>query len=387
MDRFVDKLLVLVCCLPSLALTAVDTPFVAFLLIALGISAFAEIGSFARTASSALRRTSAALSAGYLAAACMIPASLPFMALAVYDLTARRRTAPAALIAVLALCFGIHTGIASSVLILTTCSCAVAAVLALRTADAVTRQTGSQHERDTLREQSLALEKSNRDLLDRQAYEARLATLTERSRIAREIHDNVGHLLTRGIMQTEALKVVHANDPQTLAELSPVADTLYEALDTMRQSVHGMADTTCDLSVQLRRVADEACRGTGLTATCDIDASTASSQVTACLTAVLREALSNTLRHAHEASSVRIELVEHPGLWRLTVTDNGLAPASTDPQALGGNSSNSTSGGGMGLLSMEQRVRALNGTMSAGYSPRARGFVVHVSIPRKEAAA
>ena len=164
----------------------------------------------------------------------------------------------------------------------------------------------------------------------------------------------------------------------------------------MRQSVHGLADTTCDLSVQLRRVADEACRGTGLTAACTIDAATASPQVTACLTAVLREALSNTLRHARQATCVRVELVEHPGLWRLTVTDDGLAPASARlgrPDARGagllasGAMDSDLGNGGMGLLSMEQRVRALGGTMSAGYSHRAHGFVVHVSIPREEAAA
>ena len=396
MDRSVDKLLVLVCCLPALALTAADTPFAASLLIALGLSAFSEIGAGAHATPPALRTASAALSAAYLATACLVPAGLPFMALAVYDLAARRRTSPAALIAAVALCLGARAGVTPAVLLLSACSCAMATVLSLRTAHAAARQAGSRRERDTLREQSLALEKSNRDLLDRQAYEARLATLTERSRIAREIHDSVGHLLTRGIMQMEALKAIHANDQQALAELSPVADTLHEALDTMRQSVHGMADTTCDLSVQLRRVADEACRGTGLTAACTIDAATASPQVTACLTAVLREALSNTLRHARQATCVRVELVEHPGLWRLTVTDDGLAPASARPgrpDARGagllasGAMDSDLGNGGMGLLSMEQRVRALGGTMSAGYSNSAHGFVVHVSIPREEAAA
>ena len=49
-----------------------------------------------------------------------------------------------------------------------------------------------------------------------QDYEIYLATLKERNRIAREIHDNVGHMLTRSILQLGALSVI--NKDETVGE-------------------------------------------------------------------------------------------------------------------------------------------------------------------------
>ena len=91
-----------------------------------------------------------------------------------------------------------------------------------------------------------------------------------------------------------------------------------------------------------------------------------------CLTAVAREAVSNVLRHSN-ARHVSVELVEHPGLWRLTVTDDGTTAAGA-----------SDSGPGMGLASlasMGERVRVLGGAFHAG--PGAHGgWTVFASVPR-----
>ncbi|MEE8717206.1 MAG: histidine kinase [Coriobacteriales bacterium] len=406
MDRILDKLVVFVCCLPALATVPVGAPLVAAMLVAVGVAAanealtqdapFVARGGLAAVGGPAAseggrrvtvaRGAGAALSAGYLVAACAVPAAVPFVALAVYDLACRRATAPLALVTLVSAGLAAGAGVPAVELGVLACSCALAVTLSLRTGRIAAQRAENLRERDRLRERSIELERSNRDLLDRQEYEARLATLTERARIAREIHDNVGHLLTRGVMQVEALKVIHADDPQVRDEFGSVADTLREALDTMRASVHGMADDACDLSVQVRQVVEDACRGTGLSANCDVAATTASPQVTACLTAVVREALSNTLRHADGATHVHVELVEHPGFWRLTVTDNGRRPATPAAAAPAAEAPVAASGG-MGLRSMEQRVRALGGTMSAGYSRGAHGFVVYASIPRRGSAA
>ena len=87
-----------------------------------------------------------------------------------------------------------------------------------------------------------------------------------------------------------------------------------------------------------------------------------------CLLAVVREALSNTLRHS-DARHVSVELAEHPGLWRLRVADDGDAAAPAPD------------GAGMGLASMEERVRALGGSFQAGPGERG-GWVVFASVPR-----
>ena len=64
--------------------------------------------------------------------------------------------------------------------------------------------------RDDSTEKNLLLEEKNHMLVEKQNYEIYTATLKERNRIAREIHDNVGHLLSRSILITGAAKAVAA---------------------------------------------------------------------------------------------------------------------------------------------------------------------------------
>ena len=88
-----------------------------------------------------------------------------------------------------------------------------------------------------------------------------------------------------------------------------------------------------------------------------------------CLTAVAREAVSNVLRHSN-ARHVSVELVEHPGLWRLTVTDDGTTAAGAPD-----------SGPGMGLASMGSACGCSAGRFTLG--PGAHGgWTVFASVPR-----
>lgn len=67
--------------------------------------------------------------------------------------------------------------------------------------------------RDTSTELNLVLQEKNKNLMEKQDYEIYLATLRERNRIAREIHDNVGHMLSRSILQMGALVTIHKEEP------------------------------------------------------------------------------------------------------------------------------------------------------------------------------
>ena len=67
--------------------------------------------------------------------------------------------------------------------------------------------------RDTSTELNLVLQEKNKNLMEKQDYEIYLATLRERNRIAREIHDNVGHMLSRSILQMGALITIHKEEP------------------------------------------------------------------------------------------------------------------------------------------------------------------------------
>lgn len=357
MERIADKLIALACCVASLVLVGTTPASVGALLVAVICAFLAEVVP---------GRASWAPAAAYCAAALAIPVAAAFVALAAYDL-ARRAPAlalVAALPPVVALWSGaLEPGVAACALL----ACVVAAALSLRTTRTLDDRREILRRSDELRERELALEAKNRDLLDAQDYEVRLATLSERARIAREIHDNVGHLLTRAVVQVEAYRVVHAGEPAE-KDLAAVADTVRAALDEVRASVHDLRDDAADLSVQVRTAVQRACEGAGLAWTVRAEAVEAPAPVASCLLAVVHEALSNVLRHS-DARRVDVELVEHPGLWRLTVADDGTAaPAGGGP--------------GMGLASMEERVRALGGTFRAGPGERG-GWTVFASVPRE----
>ncbi|MBM6699861.1 sensor histidine kinase [Bifidobacterium pullorum subsp. saeculare] len=357
MGRIADKLIALACCVPALALAGTGFATTGALLAAAACAFAAELLP---------DRARPAPALCYCAFACALPVASLFAAPTAYDLA--RRTPAAALVAAAPAAGALLAGaIAPDAALCGLIAGVVAAVLAVRTETMMRARSRILRRADELREHELRLEARNRDLLDAQDYEVRLATLGERARIAREIHDNVGHLLTRAAVQAEAFRVVHAGEPAE-RDLAAVAATVREALDEVRSSVHDLRDDATDLSVQVRAVVERACAGTDVAAEVSVEAGEVDAPVAACLVAVVREAVSNTLRHAH-ARHLRVELVEHPGLWRLTVTDDGAGAG-----AAGGAS-------GMGLASMEERVRALGGTFRAG--PGATGgWTVFASVPR-----
>ena len=160
-----------------------------------------------------------------------MPPFVPFAPLALYDIARRvrrERIWPALAIGSVfacALATDLRCGaLTTRTLLLTAVLSVAATLLSLRTAQLEREQERMRRTRDKLQERALALEARNRDLADRQDYEVELATLAERARIAREIHDNVGHQLTRASLQTEALRVVHANEPG-VPPISPTSNT------------------------------------------------------------------------------------------------------------------------------------------------------------------
>lgn len=258
MNRLFDKSIVLACCIAAAMGLAVDARLVTAFCLGVIATSLAEVAQGERT-----RRASEAGSYAYVIMAVFVPSFMPFAPLAFYDIARRvhrERIWPALAIgAVFAfvLAADFRAGMLPARALLLTAILSVAAtLLSLRTAQLEREQQRMRRTRDELQERALALEARNRDLADRQDYEVELATLTERARIAREIHDNVGHQLTRASLQVEALRVVHAGEPGVAADFADVKRTVDEALQLVRVSVHALNDNAVDLSVQLERIVE-----------------------------------------------------------------------------------------------------------------------------------
>ncbi len=244
---------------------------------------------------------------------------------------------------------------------------ALAAALAVRTAQGEAMQRRLHVLRDDLQVKIGELEDSNARLLETQDHETRAATLSERTRIAREIHDTVGHLLTRLVLQTKALQLAHRDEPAVVAELSGVNATLNEALDSMRRSVHALSDEGEDLATSLN-VLGSRCGIENVAVRCTLDREPPPA-VSRCLIAVTREALTNAARHGR-AGSARVVLAEYPVFWQITIGNDGAAPA---PERLHDAS-------GMGLRSMRERIESLGGVLRITTSPR---FTVFATLPKE----
>lgn len=376
MNRLFDKSIVLACCIAAAMGLAVDARLVAAFCLGVIATSLAEVAQGNRA-----RRASETASYVYIIAAVFVPPFVPFAPLVLYDIArrVRREHAWVALgigsVFAFALVADLRTdALTARTLLLAAILSVAATLLSLRTAQLEREQLRMRPTRDELQERALALEARNRDLADRQDYEVELATLAERARIAREIHDNVGHQLTRASLQTEALRVVHANEPRIAADFADVKRTVDEALQLVRTSVHSLNDNAVDLSVQLDCIVEGARSDGGPQVELEVLAEHAPANVANCFAAVLREALSNAMRHAH-AKTITVRCMEHPSFYQLIVTDDGVdaTPASSNNVAEG-----------MGLASMRERVEALDGTFTAGPRAGAGGWRVFATVPKPQ---
>ena len=376
MNRLFDKSIVLACCIAAAMGLAVDARLVAAFCLGVAVASLTEIAQGERA-----RRAGEAASYAYIMVAVFVPPFVPFAPLALYDIARRVRrehvwvALGAGAIFVCALVAYAHAGaLPTRALLLTAILSVAATLLSLRTAQLEREQERMRRTRDELQERALALEARNRDLADRQDYEVELATLAERARIAREIHDNVGHQLTRASLQTEALRVVHANEPGVAADFADVKRTVDEALQLVRSSVHALNDNAANLSVQLERIVEGARSDGGPQIELEVLAEHAPANVANCFAAVLREALSNAIRHAC-AQTVTVRCMEHPSFYQLIVTDDGAG---------GVQASSRCTAEGMGLGSMRERVEALGGTFTAGPRAGAGGWRVFATVPKQQ---
>jgi len=215
--------------------------------------------------------------------------------------------------------------------------------------------------RDSSTELNLMLEEKNRHLMAEQAYEVHLATLRERNRIAREIHDNVGHILSRSILQMGALKVTN-KDQGNDVWINQIEETLSLAMDNIRRSVHDLRDD----SVDLREAVDNLLKNVNwdIDLNYDVDQEMPG-KIKYCFLTVLKEALTNTAKHS-DATSIHIAVQEHPAIYQLLIHDNGTKAPSDSPD-------------GMGLSNMEERARSLGGHFSTTWK---NGFRIFISIPK-----
>lgn len=211
------------------------------------------------------------------------------------------------------------------------------------------------------------------------------AAVAERQRVARELHDIVGHSLSVIAVRSEAAKRVGPTDPTVAIEAAEASGIIARtALADVRRVLSGLREE--DAAVELAPLASlddlpallEATRNTGVTITlseplpeCDrVGAAVAISGYR-----IVQEALTNVIRHAGPNAAVDMSVVVTAEGLVVQVDDDGTQQL---PMA--------SNGDGTGLTGMRERVAVLGGTLTTG--PKSTGgFSVRAVLPLQPARA
>lgn len=208
-----------------------------------------------------------------------------------------------------------------------------------------------------------SLEEAHRRLAAAQEALAAASRDGERLRIARELHDVLGHHLTALSLTLEA--AVHsAGDAkdEALAEAQVLTKRL---LRDVRQVVSALRETPTDLVAELQRLAAEA-KGPRVHLTAADGFESVTGERARALLAAAREAVTNASRHG-AASHVWLDLTRRGGALTLSARDDGRGPAAG-------------ARAGHGLLGVGERVSALGGTLRFG-AAEAGGFELSAEVP------
>ncbi|MBQ8724826.1 MAG: sensor histidine kinase [Oscillospiraceae bacterium] len=245
-------------------------------------------------------------------------------------------------------------------------SAAFSALLNFRTSYTQELQKKLTEQRDRSEEIKILMAEKNRSLVEKQDNDIYMATLKERNRIAREIHDNVGHSLTRTILQMGALRII--NKDESLNEtIDSIKDSLDNAMTSIRSSVYDLHNTTVDL----KRLIQECASHLNGRFTVKLDYNISENthvNIKLCLLGIVKEAVSNITKHS-KGDAVSIALREHPAFYQLIISDNG------------GNAGE-IKNTGMGLASMRERAENAGGIFNVTSSQNE--FRIFATIPKSK---
>jgi signal transduction histidine kinase len=217
------------------------------------------------------------------------------------------------------------------------------------------------------------LQASHDELRAARARELRMAAIEERVRLARDIHDGLGHYLTILNVQLQAASRLLQRDPERAAAVvATCREVAQTALDEVRRSVAAMQPSPLDghsLDVAIEHLIDDFRTSTAIDVRFEQagDLPVLPQTLAMTLYRAVQEGLTNARKHGN-ASQIDVNLTCLPDTVRLTIRDNG--------QPING----AYESGGFGLTGLRERIERLGGMLQAG--PQANGgFLLDIVAP------
>ena len=221
----------------------------------------------------------------------------------------------------------------------------------------------------------LELEAAKRELELARQRDAELAVLRERERLARDLHDNLGHSLVTLTVQLEAAQRLFATDSvRAMALLTEMQKLTRASMEDLRRSLanlraRGLGDRS--LAQALQTLCDKAGQESAVKIECRLadGADRLPPLVAETLWRVAQEALTNVQKHA-QASHVQVNLTLQPKAVLLHVSDDGNGlPSDVEEKP-----------GHYGVRGMRERVEGLGGTFTLAPNG-SRGTVIEARVP------
>ena len=205
--------------------------------------------------------------------------------------------------------------------------------------------------------------------------EARRRVAEERLRIARDVHDVVGHsLATIALQAGVAEHLLDGREPKARESMTQIRRLSKEALaevsamlGVLRAEDGAERGPTPDLA-QVTGLVDDM-RAAGLGIDLELDEKPVPEVVGGAAYRIVQESLTNVVRHAGAQASARVRVAATNGVVEIEVSDDGAGAAPGTPE-------------GNGLTGMRERVAALGGSFSAGGAPGG-GFRVQARLPAR----
>ena len=193
----------------------------------------------------------------------------------------------------------------------------------------------------------------------------------ERMRIARDLHDTLGHTLSLITLKSQLVEKLAAKDPlKAQLEAREIQNTSRAALRQVRELVSDMRTATLPEELLEAQIILESA-DIQLVSTGDPKLEGISDLAHNILSLCLREAVTNVVKHS-QASQCRIDIESLDNEWRLLVADNGIG--------LKGNDDGASSTDSNGLKGMAERLSLIGGTVEAVSDPQGTKLSIRVPI-------
>ena len=216
------------------------------------------------------------------------------------------------------------------------------------------------------------LQQANEQLRIYAEESAHTAQVQERNRLAREIHDTLGHVLTGITAGADACIQMMDDSPEMARhQMELIADTARNGMNDVRRSVKALRPDSLEkenLSGALNKMCTSMAQSSG--AQIQLEESlaglTLSQDEEDCVYRTVQEGITNAIRHGH-ATRVQVRCHIEDGVLEVSVRDNGIGCKSVTP--------------GFGLQHMQERMLMLGGTF---WYENSDGFCIRAEIPLRK---